>query len=235
MIPNVTVEKLKIKNGKIVVVREDLLVGGTKSRAAIPFIKKMKEYGCSQFNYASPFCGYAQIALALACKENNVKCKIFAVERNGLSEYSKIAQDHNAEIELCSTLDEAEHNASKEKGFKIPLGFNHTLYETFFFSALKKQLEIVNPKNSIWVPVGSGTLLKTIRKCTDKKLIGVNVKIIPIHIKLPNTTIIDAPERFEEQAAHPPAIPSNPYYDAKIWQFVQNYAQNDDVWWNVAR
>jgi len=237
------IDKLEIKNGSILVVREDLLPGGTKSRAAIPFISKMKEYGCKQFNYASPFCGYAQIALAIACQQNNVGCKIFAVEQNGeMSSYSKTAMDHSAQIELCKTLEEAEDRANRAVGFKIPLGFNHSLYEAYFFQALKEQFEKIKPKNNIWLPIGSGTLLRSVRKCTKNRIIGVNVKIFPtLHKKifelkkLNNTLVIDTPEQFEDKANDLPPIPSNLYYDAKLWKFIYHHAKNEDIWWNVAK
>ena len=237
------VEKLEVKNGEILVVREDLLPGGTKSRAAIPFVGKMKEYGCQKFNYASPFCGYAQIALAIACKKNQVECKIFAVSEKGqMSSYSKIAQDNEAQIELFDSLDSAEEHASKATGFKIPLGFNHSLYEAYFYKALKEQFEKIKPTNNVWLPIGSGTLLRSVRKCIKNKIIGVNVKVFPLlHKKifdlkkLPNTIIIDTPEPFEDQAHDLPPIPSNLYYDAKLWKFIYNHAKNEDIWWKIGR
>ena len=49
---------------EIVVIRDDLLCGGTKSRVAYPFIENLVSKGYKEFVYVSPWYGGAQIALA---------------------------------------------------------------------------------------------------------------------------------------------------------------------------
>lgn len=244
MIPNVILSELEVKNGKILVAREDLLPGGTKQRAAIPFIEKMMEFGHKTFNYASPFCGYAQIALAIACKHNNAQCNIAAVKENSLiSYYSQIASKNNAKIYTCDNLEEAEILSTSLDGFKIPLGFNHPIYKEYFKTTLKEQFDLLNlpKKATVWLPVGSGTLIQAVRKCIPNKIIGVDVGVLPKIdsrisnlYKLENVEIISTFEPFVKKAEVIPPIPSNPHYDAKLWRFLFQKAKNNDLWWNVA-
>ena len=43
-----------------------------------------------------------------------------------------------------------------------------------------------------------------------------------------------APERFGDTAKHQPPYRTVPWYDAKLWQFVQEHGRNGDCIWNVA-
>ena len=244
MIPNVVTTKLKTKYGHLIVARDDLLPGGTKQRAAVPFIQKMMELGHKEFNYASPFCGYAQIALAIACQLCKARCHIFAVKDKGsISRYSSIAASYGARLFLFNTLEEAEIASDEANGFKIPLGFNHKLYESCFETALKHQLNTISGFENVWVPVGSGTLARAMRAClpSHTMLLCINIGVLSNNderiislTKLQNTIVIHSPEEFASPANILPSIPSNPYYDAKLWRFLVNQAKENDLWWNVA-
>ncbi len=63
--PDVILETRSIGNCDIWIAREDLLPGGTKQRAVIPYLRELSALGYRQLAYASPFCGYAQVALAV--------------------------------------------------------------------------------------------------------------------------------------------------------------------------
>lgn len=76
--PPARLSRLTVKDKTIHVVREDLLPGGTKQRAVSHFISQSAESGRCQFVYASPFCGYAQVALAYVCRELGFPCTVFA-------------------------------------------------------------------------------------------------------------------------------------------------------------
>ena len=63
-----------------IIVRDDLLPGGTKRRVAGVLLK-----GAEEFVYASPAYGYAQIALAYACKDADKRATIFTAKRKVLA------------------------------------------------------------------------------------------------------------------------------------------------------
>ncbi len=64
---------------EIVVVRDDLVAGGTKRRV-LPSIL----IGADEFVYASPAYGYAQIALAYSCAALGRQATIFTAKRRVL-------------------------------------------------------------------------------------------------------------------------------------------------------
>lgn len=76
--PPAVVDRLSIPQGHIYVVRDDVLDGGTKQRAAVPYIERLAHEGVREFIYASPFAGFAQVALAVACREVGVRATVFA-------------------------------------------------------------------------------------------------------------------------------------------------------------
>lgn len=257
--PPVQLTSLASGIDQIYVAREDLLSGGTKQRACVPYLQSMHEQGISQFIYASPFSGFAQIALAASCRILGLECHLFCEKdqtatKTAFHEFSKIAAEMGAKIYLCDSLDEAESTAlyfqsRLPRAFKIPLGFDHPLYKKFLLEEISicwKEIcyELKTLPQNVWLPVGSGTLAKTFRKMLPDsvQLRCVNVHVLPatderiIAVKnLPNTFVYSAPQKFPEPAEHLPEIPSNLYYDAKLWSFISRYASNGDLWWNVAR
>lgn len=70
--PNPVVERI----GALIVVRDDLLPGGTKDRVAGVVVA-----GASGVVYASPGEGYAQMAIARACSARGIPAVIFTAAR----------------------------------------------------------------------------------------------------------------------------------------------------------
>lgn len=248
--PSIELSYVKTKFGEVAVVRDDLLEGGTKQRAAVPFVCHMMDRGLDEFIYASPFSGYAQIALAVACRVMGAKCVIYAEQCDGMSTFSRLASDKGAKVVLCDSLDEAQRRAKEyaqaARRFNIPLGFNDPIYKDFLRKELKHQWDVLSSLQAtsrLWLPVGSGTLADTFRSFlpTSVKLCCVDVRVLSAsdhRIKrvrnLQNTVYWASPESFSQAAVNNPPLPSNCYYDAKLWQFVYEHAFNGDVWWNVA-
>lgn len=253
----VEISHFMVKSGYIAIVRDDMLEGGTKQRAAIPYLIKKSNQGITEVVYASPFSGFAQIAIAISCKQINVKATIFA-ERDKTrtakhpSSYTNFISNFS-NVRLTDSLEEAEQAASAYANescsrYKIPLGLNDPCYRQCLYKALLTQWRILCNKLSyvpeaLWLPVGSGTLAETFREVVppDVKLICVDVGVLPAHdprikrvMQLPNSQYLKAPEQFVESVRNCPPIPSNPFYDAKLWQFVAAKAGPHDVWWNVA-
>ena len=134
-VPDVVIDTLRVHGQKIQVARDDLLPGGTKQRACIPLLKSplLQEY--NEFIYASPFCGFAQIALAQACFELNLKCQIFCETAPGLPftarhEFTRIAESFGAKVVIVPTLEAAEEAAqflshTTPNALQISLGLNN--------------------------------------------------------------------------------------------------------------
>ena len=239
--------------------REDLLPGGTKQRAVIPFLKELARGGARSFYYASPFAGFAQVALAKGCAQLGFSCVIYAEEdRTGpggtAHAFTKLAESSGAKIVLRPSLSEAERAceveaATVQGGFKIPLGFRAPAFQRYLRLALKGQVAEVqrrlgfSPKR-VWLPVGSATLADAFLSVAPG---GTEFACVNVHVleasdprveglkQDPRVRLFSAPEGFPERAEVPPPLPSNVHYDAKLWRFLREGAASGDLWWNVAR
>ena len=258
--PQAVVEPLAIDGGKIQVVREDLLPGGTKQRAVVPFLNALLAQGYNEFVYASPFCGFAQVALAAGCQALGLKATLFCERDAGnpepaLHEFSLLARSMGAKVYLVESLAQAESVAisyalAHEKNrYKIPLGFQHPDFQNELQKRVKRELNRIEEKlqrkqKRIWLPVGSGTLSRAFLAIVPKdcELICVDVHVlerkdprIRALVEHENVTLLSAPEEFQEPAGVQPRIPSNTYYDAKLWRLIRKLGKDGDLWWNVAR
>ncbi len=242
------------------VVREDLLPGGTKQRAIIPFLEDLMAVGHHEFIYASPFCGFAQIALAYAGQHLGKKVTLFCetikneeAQHGVFHEFSLLAQSLGATIIPCENLHEAENQsqtyAEKTGSFLLPLGFNHELFLYHYSQALIKQFKILKEKidfepKVLWLPIGSGTLAGLFRqilpaeitlKCVDVRVLKPRDARITKIQNLKNIQFFRSGQLFHEKCDELPPFPSNRYYDAKLWPFISRSAHHNDIWWNVAR
>lgn len=258
--PPIQISKLQFDGKTIHVVREDLLPGGTKQRACLPYLEEEMRKGHTTFAYASPFAGFAQVALSYCAQMLGAEVHLFCEKKPDshtaeFHEFSRLASSYGANIHLCENLQEAEEKAqalTMEQPHiqKIPLGFDCESFRFHLRAALQEQwknlkLQVHQPPPQLWVSVGSGTLTKTLREVIphEVQIRGVNVRVLentdPRLIsltQLPNTKTCSAPESFKERAADAPdQFASNIHYDAKVWQFIQKFGRNGDVWWNVAR
>jgi hypothetical protein len=258
--PKAVVEPLEIDVRTIHVVREDLLPGGTKQRAVVPFLNALRAHDYSEFVYASPFCGFAQVALAAGCQALGLKATIFCERDAGkqdpaLHEFSLLARSMGAKTILVDSLEQAENVAmsyslSQERArYKIPLGFQHPDFHCELQKRVKRELMSIESilgkkQRRIRLPVGSGTLTRAFLAIVPKEveLICVDVHVLDRKdarirsiAEYENVTLLSAPEEFQEPAGILPKIPSNTYYDAKLWRLIRKLGQDGDLWWNVAR
>ena len=83
------VDPLKFLEKTVNVVRDDRLPGGTKQRGLYGLLVEHRAAGVHRFVYASPFCGYVQVALSYLCAEIGLSCVLFC-ERNvvGVNPYA---------------------------------------------------------------------------------------------------------------------------------------------------
>lgn len=254
----VQLDRIEISSGECFVVRDDLLAGGTKERACADFLRVLSDRVGTEFVYASPFCGFAQVALARACEELGQQAVIFAARDPNFEElkpheYSRLAESKGARVIVCETLFDAHSKslqyAEQTGAVLVPLGFDHPEFRRLLSEALTAVWESIRASSNdaiqrLWVPVGSGTLAKCLRTVVPKqielKLINVNVlktedsRMMEV-MKLKNSTFENAPEEFEQPSSAVPPVPSNLHYDAKLWQFLMQKGRRGDAWWNVAR
>lgn len=238
---------------EILVARDDLLTGGTKERALREYLRP---FGDKHFLYASPFSGYAQIALAHVCREFKLNCTIVAEldpSTNELHPYSLRAREMGAEVLEAKNLNEAEETAKKislkaDNFYKIPLGFNDPEFRSSMARVLGREWASLNERvpggiRRVWLPVGSGTLISAFMEFLTPatEILALNVRVLTPEdqriMKLKTSsriTMRDADRPFHSPATVLPEIPSNVFYDAKLWTIVDAEGLSGDLWWNVA-
>ena len=255
---DVRVDRIVAGEKNLFVVRDDLLLGGTKERACVSFLENLGGSEDEEFVYASPFCGFAQVALARSAQVLGQTSVVFAARDPHFDDlrmhtYSKLAESLGAKIILCESLAEAHEQsvayAAESGSYLVPLGFDHPEFRSALKAAIKTvwakiERSVGQPIRRLWLPVGSGTLAKCLREVippnVEMHLVNVNVLTesdsrIQAVIELPNTVYQTAPESFNEACEHMPEIPSNLHYDAKLWRFLSAEGEDGDLWWNVAR
>lgn len=254
----IRVSSIPIDGGDIRVLRDDLLDGGTKQRALRPFLLETMKKGFEELAYGSPFAGYAQVALAYACADVGLTCKIFAEadpEKPGVAhDTTELARRAGAEIILAKSLEEAHQKAAAwaakaPNRRELELGLDCEGYRWYLRTAVKQVLGTVLSNSGpaprrVWVSLGSGTLSTALRSVLPSsiELCCIDVHVLPsdddriVRVgQLPGVRVYNAEELFAERCVTAPPIPSNRHYDAKVWKFIQAHAEPGDLWWNVAR
>ncbi len=224
--PPIEISQISLrKNSTVHVVREDLLPGGTKQRAIIPFMEDLIRMDHHRFVYASPFCGFAQIALAYAGRHLNKQVTLFCETVKGVDgetrqfhEFSLFAESLGAQLIACDDLAAAEKKAliytQKNNAFLLPLGFNHKSFLAHYSEALSAQFQILQEKLNfspevLWLPIGSGTLARLFRevipaditlKCVDVRVLQAKDQRICDIQKLANIEFYRSDLSFHEES-----------------------------------
>ena len=214
------------------VVRDDLLPGGTKRRVIQPLVEA-SDY--QEFVYASPAFGYAQLALAVACREAGKRATIFTAKRNTPHPLTQAAADAGAKIVmipygyLSNVQSQAKAYAAETGAANIPFGVDTD--ESLNAIAAAALSTGANP-TEVWTVSGSGTLTRGLQRAFP----NAEFHTVLIGKKGANTgkaKAYIAPEKFEQNAKLLPPYPSCKNYDAKLWQFALKNASPDALIWNV--
>lgn len=220
----------------ILVVRDDLLEGGSKRR----FLRTLVEsQTASEWVYASPCNGYGQISLAYVCRDLGRTATIFVPKRGEMHEYTKEAVRAGAEIievpmgfySNCAA--KARRYAEIYDAAVAPFGFDDKLViDEIALIASKLPVEPAE----VWSILSSGTLSRGLQKAWPNAVfLGVSVGHKPKPEQMGNATVYGAPEKFSATAKILPPFPSAPTYDAKAWRFIKQYAKPGALFWNVGK
>jgi hypothetical protein len=216
--------------GDILVVRDDVLPGGTKSRALSKLLRPGKEYV-----YATPAYGYAQIALAITCRQIGAKATVFVAKRKELHPRTMEAKIAGASIQqvpngyMNVVKARAREYCETYGATLLPFGLD---FEDMRQALKEVALSIKISPSEVWTVAGSGTLSRSLQMAWP------NAKFRAIRIgaqcNVGKAVLFTAPEKFEESAKASPPFPSCDNYDAKAWQFIRKYAKPGALFWNVA-
>lgn len=220
--------------GKFLIVRDDLLPGGTKRRVIQPLVATDPH---REFVYASPAYGYAQLALAYACTAIGKQATVFTAKRNTPHPLTLAAKHAGAKVVmiphgyLSNVQSKAKAYAAETNAAYIPFGVDT---EESLDALAAAALTIgVQPKE-VWTVSGSGTLTRGLQRAFP----AARFHTVLIGKKDANIGMAKAyyaPEKFEQDAKLLPPYPSCKNYDAKLWQFVLKHASAGALIWNVGQ
>lgn len=239
------------KNINYKVFRDDMLIGGTKQRALIPFIQKTKK---EKYVYAGPAQGYAQIALAYTCNILHKTAVLFLPKpinnkRTALTSYAMSfgsVELHEIPADLKTLQKNADEYSSKNAdSYQLAFGGDEPIYVDELYKSIKSALKqtiknekiVVNP-GRLWIVAGSATILKVLYKIfptTHFCVVQVGKKVWPDQIDESRTTLYISEESFTEIAKIQPDYPTVATYDAKLFTFFLKYGEDGDYIWNVGK
>jgi hypothetical protein len=214
------------------VVRDDLLHGGTKRRVIQPLVAQDHHH---EFVYASPAFGYAQLALAVACREVGKRATIFTAKRNHPHPLTLAAKDAGAKIVmiphgyLSNVQSKARAYAAETGAALIPFGVDT---DASLDAIAAAALSAGEQPHEVWTVSGSGTLTRGLQRAFPNAAFHT-VLIGKKDANVGRAKAYIAPESFEQDAKILPPYPSCKNYDAKLWQFAKRHATPGALIWNV--
>jgi len=246
--PTLIVDPITYNQKTYNIIRDDYLSGGTKQRGMVPL---MEHSNATEFVYAGPTTGYAQIALAYAAKLTGKNATIIVNKDKHMHPFTRKAFDFGANVIPIQHghLQKIQAKAvsyvnNRAYAELIPFGgsspefmrFMQTSIENALPPVLQDLIEDGGPKR-MWIVGGSATLLNVLYKVFPKTyftVIQIGKKIWDDQLDLTRTTKHIAIEKFKEPATFIPPYPSVSTYDAKLWIFAAQYGKDGDYIWNVA-
>ena len=213
------------------VVRDDLLPGGTKRRAVHALFDDREEYV-----YASPVYGHAQVALAYAARDHGKRATIFCAaraDRHPLTAEAAAAGAKVVEVRpgyLGVVQARARAYCEQTGAALMPFGFDDERFADML-TAVVRRMDVA--PFEVWTVAGSGCLTR----CLQRAWPAATFKAVRIGAApdVGRAALFTAPERYERPAEAPPPFPSCPTYDAKAWRFLKAHARPGALFWNVAR
>ena len=218
--------------GSLRVVRDDLLPGGTKRRALAAYLPQL---GAAEVVYASPAYGYAQVALAHACRDLGMRATIFTAKRRDAHPLTRQAIGAGAKVIMVPTgylsnvRAKARAYCEVTGATALPFGLDDPL----FLAALADVARATGMEpNEVWTVAGSGVLTRALQLAWPAASFhAIQIGAAP---NVGRARLYKAPESFEDAAQQPPPFPSCTNYDAKAWRFVSRLASPGALFWNVA-
>lgn len=216
----------------IQVVRDDRIPGGTKRRVLEPLVAAAP---ATEFVYASPAYGYAQIALAYSCAAAGKAATVFVAKRKTMHPRTAEAKAAGARIVevphgyLSNVQAKARAYAENTGAELLPFGLD----TPEFINGLSRVARALPVEPfEVWSVAGSGVLTRALQQAWPEAVFhAVRIGHDPDG---GCATIWRAPERFEQPARHRPPFASCDNYDAKAWRFIRKWARPGALFWNVA-
>jgi hypothetical protein len=217
-----------------IVVRDDLIPGGTKSRFLVPLFEAHQE-----IVYASPAYGGAQLSLAYSAQMTGKAATVFVAKRKELHARTQEARLAGARIHqvspgyLTNVQAKAKRYANDTGAFYMQFG-GGTEAINILADAASQVAQQVGPLDEVWCAAGSGVLLRALQQgLPAKRYIGVEVGHHLSSTEIGQALLMTNPLPFEREYKGPVPFPSCRNYDAKAWAVCRDHGQGRRLFWNV--
>jgi len=218
----------------VLVVRDDLLAGGTKLR----YLLGLYEQGVREIVYASPCEGGAQVSLARAARLTGRKATIVCAARKVRHGRTDEAAALGAKIiavrpgYLSVVQARARRYASAQAAYLLPFGADIAGAVELIADAARS-IDIY--PTTVWCAAGSGTLARGLaRAWPTADLHAVVVGRTVSSAQAGFATLHQSPYQFRDVAKTRPPFPSDGHYDAKAWEAcLASKPRPDTLFWNV--
>lgn len=221
------------------VIREDLHDTGLKARWADLLVSKMTE---DTIVYVQPRVGYAGISLAKVAKNYHKKLILFCPAAAEASAHQRIAASMGAELRFVKIAAMPNLNlyakifAERFKLAYIPMGLKHPLVTAAGVDYALRLAKLHGQPKQMWFATSTGVLARAFMiaygaEC-DYQLVAVarNLK----HGEKGPAHVFSHPREFPQPSLIMPPYPSIKTYDAKVWEYVEKFAQDRAFVMNVA-
>jgi hypothetical protein len=239
------VPSLQRLTGDLVVVRDDLLAGGTKVRSFADLYRYH-----SHVVYASPAQGGAQLALAHAAKCYGATATVFVAKRKDPHPRTLAAKTAGADVwqvphgYLNVVQARARDYAADHKAYLLPFGGDTVQAHRI----LRETAESVRAAllasddfavDEVWCAAGSGTLSRALQAAfpgSDHYAVQVGRELTVDAAG--KATVVHHPLPFDQRSDADCPFPSDPHYDRKAWDVCsKTYAAREHkphiLFWNV--
>tara|TARA_R100000152_G_C6772523_1_gene199457 strand:+ start:56 stop:781 length:726 start_codon:yes stop_codon:yes gene_type:complete len=226
------------EHSRFLVVRDDLVPGGSKMRFLPYLVQDAKEVV-----FGGPFCGGAPYALSVWGGRTKTKVTLFYAKRNELHIRQKKALKNGATIYQVkfgrmSNVQAKARKYAKDKGaLFLPLGFDVPEASNPFIQQMKLVRSMVGNVDQVWAATGSGMLARCLGKAFDP--IPVHGVIVGLESRnekqnfSSNVTLHKYPKDFSWSSGYESPFPSCGNYDLKAWEMCQKLSKGKTLFWNV--
>lgn len=230
------------KHGKFFVVRDDLLGCGSKVRFIDHLIRNdpAEEWVFGGANKV----GWGPISLTHVCNRYNKKATFFMAKRETPTWHQQKVLDMGGTINwvnmgmLNVTLARANQYCERSPNTRktLPLGLEHP---SVLASVIKvaRALECIDQISEIWTVASSGTLNRGLQLAFPHlPAHAVQIGHKMTERELGRAKLYVSKYKFDKAVKENelPPYPSEIFYDAKIWSFVNEHAKENALIWNVA-
>lgn len=228
-------------HGGITVLRDDLLVYGSKIRF-IDYLIKTTPAAEWIYGGTHPY-GYGGISLAKVCAKYGKKATCFVAKRNQPTDEqylaancgAKMIQVPNGRLSVCIHAAK-EYQKQNEHSRLLPMGLWDPLV---IASIIKVARDLPILPEEVWLAGGSCTLSRGLQLAWPQARLNVvqTGHGLSQH-EIARANLYVSPYKFNERIKdyQRPPFPSAPYYDAKVWPFIEQRATKSPstLFWNVA-